>query len=737
MTATRPATPRFAAPAASEEAERPALHGARYWIWLFVFLALACFGVVVWQLQRLQIEEYDENYEAIAAKTAGILRYQPRRGTILDTRGRPLAVSVDDLSCAVDPARIREIVHAQLLAAAKRLDKNATEPDPAKVRALTQTTIDELFERLAPLLSLSPTERDELHQRVDSEFQMEKRKDPNDPTIFDIIVRVDDKTGRTYPNRFVWIRRHMTDEQRTALQAGLRETQLEASGARRFAGQLRRQSTQPSHDAEHRERLAREADEFRDAALAADRRWAGVLLVAEERRVYPQGTVAGQVLGFTTTDKRDRLVGIEGVEAQFNSYLTGLEVNRPVWRDARSVRLAADLAPPPEETAGQTLELTLDAVIQRICEEELAAAWPREPSLEHRARLQAAAVVVDPMNGDLLALAHWPPFDPNNPGSDPLNPEITDLIHLAKLRPNRIAANAPEMGSVMKSFTYAAAWESGVLTDHDEPIDCGPLYKWGRVIKDTDLRQKTYKAQGVIWHSSNPGIARIAGRMGPERLQAYLRRFGFGERTGELFQWESRGKLDEVWPADAMGSVPMGYAFQASALQVALGYCVFANGGWLPAPRLVKSVADAEGRLAEVVPPRMRRQVLRRETADAMRLVLRGVMVQGTGRHNNIKEYHLAGKSGTAEVMPTEAERKAGAPAYYKDRNIANFVAIAPYKQPRIVVLVSIQETSQMGGAFSAPVVAGIARRTLEYLMVPHDTPDDYTRQQATIIASR
>ncbi|MCC8189120.1 MAG: hypothetical protein LIP77_00605, partial [Planctomycetes bacterium] len=221
--------------------------------------------------------------------------------------------------------------------------------------------------------------------------------------------------------------------------------------------------------------------------------------------------------------------------------------------------------------------------------------------------------------------------------------------------------------------------------------------------------------------SSNPALVRVGLRLGPEKMREYVLRYGFGERTGSLLPGEVRGKVTDAakWSSYTMGSVPMGYEINVTSLQMAAAYSVFANGGLLPRPNIIKQVYDNDGGLAWKREPAIRRRVISEATAATMRSALRKVVTEGTGRRANIKEYPIGGKTGTAEMIANEAERAAGVRGYSKRRHTANFVALAPWDKPRAVIVVSIRETGKYGGEAASPVVAGISRRLLGYWGLP------------------
>jgi cell division protein FtsI (penicillin-binding protein 3) len=323
---------------------------------------------------------------------------------------------------------------------------------------------------------------------------------------------------------------------------------------------------------------------------------------------------------------------------------------------------------------------------------------------------------MDPYTGDVLAMANYPTFDPNHPG---VNPETNEKVP-PEHRDNNAVAALQEPGSTFKPVMVAAALEEKLVSLSD-PLDCGTFrMENGRVIKDISPYGMMTVEMALV-KSSNPGMARIGLKMGPEIMRDYVLKFGFGKRTESLLPAERHGNVTakDKWNLYTMGSVPMGYEIDVTTLQMACAYSVFANGGMLPKPNIVKAVYDAAGGLALATKPEMRGRVISEETAAMMRKVLRKVVTDGTGRRANFPEYELGGKTGTANMIANAEERSAGVKGYSKKRHTANFVAVAPWDKPRAVVCVSVRDTGKYGGEASSPIGKAISKRLLAYLGVP------------------
>ncbi len=436
---------------------------------------------------------------------------------------------------------------------------------------------------------------------------------------------------------------------------------------------------------------------------------AGALFPKEYQRIYPQKRLAAHVLGTSDIDGR----GTGGLELVGDSLMRGRPAIRPAQRDARGRLLLSHAPPPDAERRGRGLELTLDSTIQMIAEEELAKAVERYRG----PATTGCAIVMDPYTGDVLALANWPTFDPNAPTAVP-----------ADHRLNRAVAAVIEPGSVFKPFTMAAALGEGCVRVSDKFYCERGAWRMpgGRVLHDAH-GYGWLTAGRIIVKSSNIGIAKVAARVGRQRLHDTLRAFGFGAPTGSGLPGELGGMLRPVreWTSYSMGSVPMGQEVAVTPLQLATAYCVFANGGVLMRPRVVRALRDGTGRPVQPCAPRPQRQVISREIATQIRRLLGQVVAEGTGRRARMPEYALGGKTGTSQLPVNAAEYRAGLRGYSEDRYVASFMGIAPWDVPRIVVLVSVREPrgAHYGGVVAAPAVREIARRALLYLRVPPENP--------------
>ena len=435
-----------------------------------------------------------------------------------------------------------------------------------------------------------------------------------------------------------------------------------------------------------------------EARRVAELGLSGVGFLTENRRYYPNGTLAAHVLGYVGTDNQ----GLSGIESTYDSEISGDTGQVLVQTDARRQAFSRIERPP---TVGATIELTIDAQLQHIAERELSAGIER-----HNADA-GAVVMLDPRNGDILALASEPTFNPNAfAGATP------------ERRRNRAVQDLYEPGSTFKVVTASAAIEERVV-DRDEMFDvsAGYIVVGGDRIPDF-RRTGPLTFNDVIVRSSNVGAIQVGLRLGPERLSRFVRRFGFGQAISSDLPSESSGL---VWTPEslterAIASIAMGYQVAVTPLQVAAAVAAVANGGELIAPRLVRAVIRPDGR--EERERRVIRRAIARQTAAELTDIMTHVVERGTARAARVAGYTIAGKTGTAEKLID------GVYSHY-DHN-ASFVGFAPVEEPRFVMLVMIDtprsavingvfQRVYTGGAVAAPIFRRIASEAFRRLEVP------------------
>ena len=414
----------------------------------------------------------------------------------------------------------------------------------------------------------------------------------------------------------------------------------------------------------------------------------GIAQLPDSRRTYPQGTMAGQVIGAVG----DEGPGLTGLEAGQDSILGGVDGERRIVKDALGEPIRLDTV--SEASDGEDIRLTLDPSIQSKTEEVLdgiGAAYSPQG---------ATAIVMDPRNSEILAMANWPPVDPADLSA--ADPE--DLI-------NRATGFTYEPGSTFKAFTVAAALDDRLVSPGTAFALPPTIQVADRVIEESHARGPvTLTVSDILAQSSNVGAVRIGQQLGSERFSRWIDRFGFGSRTGIRYPGEEIGLVPELedYSGSTIGNLPLGQGLSVTPMQMVAGYAAIAGGGVLRRPRLIEEV-DGEP-LAE---PRGRR-VIGAEVAAQVRTMLEGVLAPGgTASEVSVPGYTLAGKTGTAQVAENGT--------YSETKFVASFIGFAPAQDPRLLVSVIVDQPQgdYYGGSVAAPAFGKIAQFALPYLGVP------------------
>ena len=425
----------------------------------------------------------------------------------------------------------------------------------------------------------------------------------------------------------------------------------------------------------------------------------GIGFVKETKRFYPNGEVASHVIGFTGLDPD----GLEGVELKYNSTILGSTGYLVTERDALGRDVAQKGTVVTKASKGQNVTLSLDKNIQYITEKELAKA------VTDSGAKGGMALVVEPQSGRVLAMANYPSFNPN--AYSRYSPSF--------LR-NKTIVDSFEPGSTFKVFLIAAALEEKVVTPNDA-FNCenGSYSIGGRTIHDTHKYGRLTVAD-ILKYSSNIGAAKIGGRLGQERLYNHLKDFGFGARSGIDLPGEAYGYLrnGSQWFGVDLATISFGQGVSATALQLVMAVSAVANGGMLMKPYVVEKISDENGVEIEQISPQERRRVISPETAKVMARMMEGVATEGgTGMNAAVEGYRVAGKTGTAQKVDPVTR------GYSVDKRTASFVGFIPADNPKLVILVVVDEpkTSPYGGVVAAPAFSAIAQQSLCYLKVPPD----------------
>ncbi len=418
----------------------------------------------------------------------------------------------------------------------------------------------------------------------------------------------------------------------------------------------------------------------------------GVYIRDEPRRYYPGGSVASHVLGFVNIDGSVQA----GIESQYQSILLGEAGHMTLEQDptGRPLPQAEFSYEPPRP--GRSLYLTIDKELQFFTELTL------EDAVQRYSAEAGTAIVMQPRTGEILALANSPTFNPN------------DYNHSTpEQQRNRALTDVYEPGSAFKIVTTAAALEEGVVSPNSTFSVPDAFQYYDRVFNDShEHATETMSVSDILEQSSNVGTIKIGLELGAERLDSWIRRFGFGQETGLDFPAEEEGILlpRKLWSGTTMATLPIGQGISVTPIQMAAAYSTIANDGVWVEPKLLHSTMDAVGRVHPSPAPRTRR-VVSKETAREMIKMLERVVNTGTGILAQVPGYRVAGKTGTAQKpLPTGG---------YGRSYIGSFVGFAPANDPQIVVLVLLDEPKPIwGGSTAGPTFKTIAEFALRHLGV-------------------
>ena len=639
-------------------------------LWVLTILVLGLFAGLLGRLCMIQGMDVPR-YKALADSQhfAKVLRPE-RRGTVMDCRGRPLAVSVQVPSIYVNPSLVegkdRETVArrlAELLGVDREeiyfglrvprdvicLKRGLSPEEEQRLRA--QPVVRGMGSALAVeggmVLARPPAIEDP--DGVATDLAPLLKRDVEE-------VRADLEALR----EFIWVRRKVTEAERKRV--------VDAPG------------------------------------LTA------VGVMPEYKRTYPHGALAAQIVGFVGIEEQ----GLEGLELALGELLTPKDGYAKFQRDAAGRLISSHDPTVQAAESGLDIELSIDAVIQGYAEAALREAW------DLWAPKGAVAVVLDPRTGDLLAAASLPTYDPNKA----MEYEPDDFRDRARAR---YIVDMMEPGSIMKVFVLSAALTEKLVTE-ETVIFCenGVWVIGSRRFHDHHAYGNLTVAE-VIVKSSNVGAAKIGTKVGAERLFHYLRAFGFGRPTGLDLPGENPGMLrpPSRWTSFSLPSVCFGQEVCVNVLQMSLAYGAIANDGLLMRPRLIRRIRRLDGTWVER-PPREVGRAIPAAIAQRVRKVLCSVVEQGTGKQARLGPYSVGGKTGTAQ--------KPARGGFSHTALICSFVGMAPADQPRLVVMVSLDEPSKsvggrhFGGTVAAPYVGQILKQSLAYLGVPPEKPQTLAR---------
>lgn len=434
----------------------------------------------------------------------------------------------------------------------------------------------------------------------------------------------------------------------------------------------------------------------------------GVYFVPEFRRYYPKGAMASHLLGFVGIDNQP----LEGLELSYHESLRGWEETVPVERDARGRTLSAGIE---VEKGGNSVVLTIDEGLQYVVEKAL------DEAMERWEARSASAIMMNPYTGEILAMANRPTYDLNNP-----------LASAGSSRRNRAITDTYEPGSTFKLITAAAALEEGVVRlDTKFDTSKGFIRVGRKAIWDVHNNGVATFVE-VIRKSSNVGTVMVGQLLEADVLHKYIRKFGFGGRTGIDLRGESTGVVRPVekWSDTSQAAMSIGYEVAVTPLQILRAYSAAANGGMLVTPHVVSRVVSPEGEIINRFKPARKRRAISPSTADMLKSILVSVTQSGgTALKASVDGNLVAGKTGTTRLIDPESG------SYSRQKYASSFVGFVPADEPRIALVVVVYEPKgkYYGGQVAAPVFGRIAEQTLAYLNVPRD---DEFREDMLVVRS-
>ena len=427
----------------------------------------------------------------------------------------------------------------------------------------------------------------------------------------------------------------------------------------------------------------------------------------DQMRVYPNGALASQVIGFPSVEETNisghllsQITGRDGIELAMDKQLDGVAG----WRVTETDRAQRELVALRDEDVhardGLSVVLTIDSAVQHIVEVALAAA------LQKHTPRSITGIVMRPQTGEILAMASLPNYDPNQPNT--ITPETR----------NRVITDVFEPGSTFKIVVVSGALNSGTVKLNDE-FNCehGHFAFAGKVLHDHDS-QGILKTWEIIEHSSNIGAAKIGIKLGEQGLYDYAWNYGFGRKTGIPLPGEARGFLYPVkqWSKVSIAQIPMGHGVAVTRLQMLFAMAAIANHGWLMRPMLVSRLQARDGGVVQrYLPERVRQVIGEKADVDIIEALKTVPTKNGTAPDAAMKNYVVAGKTGTAQ--------KAEGGVYVSGKFVSSFIGFFPADKPELCISIVMDEPKEgyYGGKICGPVFRDIAERCASYLNIPPD----------------
>lgn len=440
---------------------------------------------------------------------------------------------------------------------------------------------------------------------------------------------------------------------------------------------------------------------------------AGINIDEDTKRYYPYSTVASQVIGFCGSDNQ----GLDGIEAKYDDILKGKSGQIEKLTDAKGGDMQQLEETYVAAEKGKDLVLTIDLTIQSIAEKYLENAC-----IDNECTDGGNVIIMNPNNGDILAMATYPNYDLNNPyeleNSENMDSSEKNKQLQAKWR-NKAIADTYEPGSTFKLITSSAALEEGITTtDKEGEFNCGggieiagvriKCWRYYRPHGTQSLRQ-------ALMNSCNPVFIALGQKIGKDKYYDYLEKFGFFKKTGIDLPGEAKGIFlakDKVGPVE-LATIAFGQRFEITPIQLATAVSTIANGGVKVSPRVVKQIINSETGEVKDVPVKTGERVISKKHADEMLNMMESVVALGTGKRAQVKGYRVGGKTGTSED------------GVNTNKYIASFLGVAPISDPTVIVLVTLYdpkgEGGHQGGVVAAPVGGQVLSEVLPYLELNKD----------------
>jgi len=434
----------------------------------------------------------------------------------------------------------------------------------------------------------------------------------------------------------------------------------------------------------------------KEAEAVKSLRLSGIHFLRENKRFYPQSHLAAHVIGFVGLDSK----GLEGIEFQYDVLLNGSQNVLTTEKDAMGRGIMTAGGPREKDEQYRNIILTIDKQVQHVAETELSHA------IQKTGAKGGMVIVMDPMTGKILALTSYPLFNPNQ-----------FIQYRPKSWRNRAISDIFEPGSMFKAFLAAAVIEEKIVRPNDSfYCENGSYTVYDRTIRDTS-KHGYLTFQQVIKVSSNIGAAKAAEKMGQDRFYRYLCNFGFGEKTGIGLPGEAKGIFQHprYWAPVTLDTIAYGQGIAVTGIQMATALSAIANGGILMKPYVVEKITDEKEVEVQSFKPTPVRRVISEETSRAVMALLKATTEKGgTGEQAVPQGYEVGGKTGTAQKPDSILG------GYSEDKFVSGFIGFAPADEPKIVVMVVIDEPqgSIYGGIVAAPVFRAIVEKVLPYLNI-------------------